>query len=683
MTTAPIPIPGAVSDDFLFEDSDGWNSADGGGAVQTEISSLQFAAGGGEESPNEGLEHTETKYTCAVPHKCVIRCRPDSSADVIEIREGATEIIVRQVWGGWLCLLSGDEEGWTVSNSWHPSTHSHHHCEVPQAESTHDIPTRQFLSSSAPPCGSVFLETDIKADLTTTLNGLDLSRGDEPTLRASIPVQRNLAYNNRRKYGRDDACSDDCMWLLSEPKTEERRERESRRGHLPSSQPRLSYGSGWERFASIYSQQQTLTVPSLLFKWLCALVGILSYTLCLSKIHNISTNKKYDETLIASWASEIAALIYASLFLLGLVHSKLKGNFDFGYDYSSLFVKRGVLLLVVSSVTSAVAGTMWFLSLRWLPRDISLLGWSFHPLCVLCLAYFLGVKSKIGEKVGVATILLGAACSGISDLVGPDRTTTSTLDAVTGGGLSFGGGMLFALFLILSTPLRKKLPSLHAPSGWSIPLSLYMFMITVVSCLTLYSSSVIFFTDSSGMQKPTFFGWKHLAKDAIAAGVLLAVGNAGLIGALGSLPPVVISAVFALQPVLTFLYDLAMQNSDKGVPLPTRTVGALCSLAGTICVCRSAVALIAVVNEPTNSTGSGSRHHSGCSGCMSRGPQSCPVHGIDTLDALPTSSRRPRRSSPRLPRVRGAQDFQIPTNRVLQVQAAPEEEPTPRRHTSK
>ena len=486
--------------------------------------------------------------------------------------------------------------------------------------------------------GSVQL-SDSFCSTASSIPALDLNGGEGPTLRPSIPVQRySRATSHRRKdMGRYDE-AEDCMWLLGDMVN-------------PPSNMTLT--------KIMLEETQPIEVGTLLWAWCCAIVGILAQSFGTAKAKNMSLHhnelQNPHSVLVSFWVSTTQLGFLVLMGLVGTTWSLVKGTAS--WERWSLFrTVRGSLLLGALCVLQGTCLAMWLIAMRYSEREAALVLLSAHPFFVLMFRAIVGggQTSTWGERIGAFVIVLGAACFGLGDLfIPPPDTDSSQWHAAESNPVlsiifTLVASLAFSLALILAKHIQLQKEGREIPLAWLLCLVTTCSLIGMMVVLFLVDGSQRFhFNDSKDRG---VFGWAAHSTlvEVLMLGVLQGFGVLGMYASLKVLPAVIVSAIFAMQPALSFLSDLATSSNVRPVPLPTQSVGVLCIIAGCICVCRSGISRVAVIDEHSLATSNTSQYGS------SRNTLP-PSRGGSTGDVSRTSLPRTRslpRASPRQGRVR-------------------------------
>ena len=596
-------------------------------------------------------EDTTVLYT-ATPQTVFIRRSPSESAEVTNIVENCSELLVLQHVGGWLQVC----DGWVPAGRWvgvgggvgvadtFARTEEQEEVGVEGVEVEVGRPALPaVLSTSLPERGATSSRYCLQkggegvGQGVLALSGLDLAGAGGPTFKPCLPVQRGarVASQKRREVNRRAEHSEDYMWLLGDM--------------APSEEPHLSVTQ------VVLEETRPIRVATLLWAWGCAVVGILCYSVARAKCRNMTHSHSNHTVLVNLWVktTEAAALLLWAAANLGTAFVQGTASRE---RWSILCDSGGVVLLLLSCLAFALSYCFWMVALSHTTMDTGLFFVSCHPALVLAMRAWAGAGSGWGERIGAGVIMLGSACFGLSEYLLPSEQRDHPEQSQPGLGVLYSlvSCLMFAVCLITTKHVRLQKERLHIPLT---PLLLLLSMASLIGMTLLmlvgYKHEYHFTEgDDSGA-----LGWvEHDVGEVVLVGGLSAVGLMGLFGALKTLPVVIISAFFALQPALIFLSDLATSSTDRPVPLPTQSVGVLCIIAGCICVCRSAITAVPLQEEELSSTAT-PRPSEGRSidergeGGASRG-HAQHAHHTQRVKRLPPRRLRSGRSSPYTPQNR-------------------------------
>ena len=236
------------------------------------------------------------------------------------------------------------------------------------------------------------------------------------------------------------------------------------------------------------------------------------------------------------------------------------------------FSLKGMSLMVISGIISGAGSGCWTLSFKYTSVEQSYLFNSFHPtLIIMC--RLLALKPVfIGEGVGLLLGLVGASVTAFT----PD---TAHENKLFGDACSFCSSISLCFYLIASKKVRSHVP-LAA-------------MLTIVCLFSAITQSVMAWAVQDHItldQHPThgIFGYMHPTYLRWWTFMLLvtAVGQAGYIGSLKYLNPVVVSICMTMEPVMAiFIQNAINMFLLQDLEWPTR----LGALGGLMIVLGSAV----------------------------------------------------------------------------------------------
>eukprot|EP00755_Sulcionema_specki_P009745 Sspe_Gene.44540::Locus_21852_Transcript_1_1_Confidence_1.000_Length_2521::g.44540::m.44540 len=632
-------------------------------------SSSYSSPSGSNSSPPTLMKRQPYRLLCPPGMMWSVHAIPSPAATILRQVEDGADIVVLERRNGWLRLADGS--GWVMEEDGGYPCDTEEYPPRPVMCSGRWVPLpaastpeggEEVICNSAPAVHSSLATTEprytlhipvddprrrahyrLSQDLdgTRSLSALDLAtpfaiNGDPsllPMLKPSIPVQRTTAYTHRRGTGHDDRGPQyhDYLWIFGAS-------RERVESNI------LPVAKWWPLL--VKDEGDPIELGSLLWAWMCVLAGILSMSIGESKLKSISDDHAIDRMLLKGWVTMAASVVFIIPATVLLAAQCVRGDFT---GWGGLANRYSLTLVLLATLAYALNEAALLMSYRYAPDNVAVFFFSFHSAAVLAVRIAADLPSGTGQKFGVATVLLGAACCGLSDFFGPDHKSVKADELSVGAALSFTAALLLAAFLVLAKYTRLGRP------GYEVPLAPYLTLMCFWNVLLMTSLTLAFgrhgklsFDDDS---TTGILGGVHIAKDIAIITILDVIGLAGLTSGLRVLPSIIISAVFGMRPVLTFLSSLAVQSSLEPTPLPTLSVGSLFILVGCICVCRSSVTQVVIKEELMQPS---SQHllppgppwlpqsytydqlalaMSHCPTCNTQGPHQCPIHGPDFVEA--------------------------------------------------
>eukprot|EP01064_Diplonema_japonicum_P030769 TRINITY_DN5311_c0_g2_i1.p1 TRINITY_DN5311_c0_g2~~TRINITY_DN5311_c0_g2_i1.p1 ORF type:complete len:549 (+),score=56.14 TRINITY_DN5311_c0_g2_i1:972-2618(+) len=430
---------------------------------------------------------------------------------------------------------------------------------------------RGYRSRSVPERGRKGIPRD--ADEMVTLQSsdnmasLDLVRPHAGcNLKPCIPVQRTTAYTKKRRYGNDAHLPSDNSWLLNVAEI------------TPSPQAaivRITF-RGVMREPSPTNTE----VEPLLLSWFCVVLGVVSCALMSSDVKSMSQ----DDCLVMAWI--YMGAVFFTIIVFSCAACCKSGSFmSREVSQDKLAPKTSSTLLALATLLTGVSSSLWFVAVRYVPRDSGTFFFTFQAAVVLVMKEVVGDGSTTGEKIGVTTTLLGAACFGLTDYIGEDKKSVTASELGKGIPLALASGVIFAISMIMAKFIRSHRGMVHTLPPLIIMYVCMMCFCTVITATVFPGGGAMSFSTNADTG---LLGWTHIVPKWMLLTAYATTTVTCLLYSLQVLPTIVVSAIATLVPPLIFISDLVNQTADSSVPLPTQSVGALCVIAGCVCVCRSA-----------------------------------------------------------------------------------------------
>ena len=243
-----------------------------------------------------------------------------------------------------------------------------------------------------------------------------------------------------------------------------------------------------------------------------------------------------------------------------------------------------LLTICVSGLSASAHFGFWIWSLNHTSLAHSLFFVSTYPLVVVAIMLAQRKRIDVLEAAGVAIGLVGSALlladtSSIDSDADASETGEGGVQGVTfvGDVMAFLGAVVFVVYLYAGQRVR----------GW-MPLFLYTFPMTFVSCLPLLFLTLLFEpTTFAGFTAQSVFGF--LAPSSLVVLLLIAVlpaglGHTGINYVVERVSPLSISVVLTLEPVLGVVVGVLAGVED--VP------GVLTIVGGPVSVCGCILAII-------------------------------------------------------------------------------------------
>eukprot|EP00668_Euglena_longa_P004677 GGOE01005459.1.p1 GENE.GGOE01005459.1~~GGOE01005459.1.p1 ORF type:complete len:685 (-),score=186.99 GGOE01005459.1:350-2350(-) len=265
--------------------------------------------------------------------------------------------------------------------------------------------------------------------------------------------------------------------------------------------------------------------------------------------------------LLGSWNAQGLTL---GFFLCAVVSWLIGDWMESTYRY--FFSLKGLSLMMISGIISGAGSGCWTLSFTQTSVEQSYLFNSFHPtLIILCRLLSLQ-PVFIGEAVGLALGLAGASVSAIT----PDDKFTNKL---FGDALAFMSSISLCFYLLFSKRVRPHvpLPAMLTVVCFFSAVTQTLMALVMDSTLTLdqHPTHGVF-----GYRHPTYFLWWVFML------VVTGIGQAGYIGALKYLNPVVVSICMTSEPAMAmFIGNFLAYFLRQEIEWPTRL-----SLAGGLLI---------------------------------------------------------------------------------------------------
>eukprot|EP00756_Hemistasia_phaeocysticola_P015403 Hpha_TRINITY_DN15410_c3_g4::TRINITY_DN15410_c3_g4_i1::g.173499::m.173499 len=411
-----------------------------------------------------------------------------------------------------------------------------------------------------------------------------------PTLKASMPVQKTTSYTHRRsREGRDDRLPpvNDFLWIFGVSPASAASMLDSDDSWSDSTEP------PWQGWSAACTDDGPRTTPlPLLAAWIALMVGVSAEAAAVQQYRSRAEDEDVEPSLAECWVEQCFVLFVAVGSVSLLLHAAARGGqYSSSSSWKPRFCRRrtltahGWLLLLMISVTYGLGSATWAAARRLTPGNAAVFFHSSHPMAVLMVRASAGAPVRPGETFGASTILLGAACAGLSDIFGPEDHVGSVEQVIGGMALALCSSFCIAIWLMLSKWLRLD----HR--GFDPPLLALLGVSGVGGVVALIVASWLH--KGVGMKSDTarsyLFGWGHETGKWMPLGLLHTVGMMGIIWALKVLPVLAVCGGYAAIPVLIFVGGLAGETTARSTPLPTKSVGALLILVGCVTVCRSSV----------------------------------------------------------------------------------------------
>ena len=270
--------------------------------------------------------------------------------------------------------------------------------------------------------------------------------------------------------------------------------------------------------------------------------------------------------------SEVPPILRAAWRMQGTALVLLPGFLYQAYRTQDLQITRSDFLMVLaSSAFLAAHFASWVWSLDNTSLVHSLLFVNTHPLVLVAIMPLLGEAVRREHLVGVALGFAGA--------------TVALMDVGDGGQVTIAGD--FSAFIGAVTVVGYILIGRHLRSERGMPIFVYAFPVTFGAGAWLSAGTLVFEGTSMGSISPTesLLGWAD--PEWLAWVVYLALGP-GLCGHTGVntvlrwIPPIVVSIVLLMEPVLGALIGLLLTD-DVLIGAPT-VAGGLMMMSGAIMV---------------------------------------------------------------------------------------------------
>eukprot|EP00667_Euglena_gracilis_P003657 EG_transcript_3668 len=272
--------------------------------------------------------------------------------------------------------------------------------------------------------------------------------------------------------------------------------------------------------------------------------------------------------LLGSWNAQGLTL---GFFLCAVVSWLMGDWMESTYRY--FFSLKGLTLMMASGVISGAGSGCWTLSFTQTSVEQSYLFNSFHPTLIILCRLLALQPVFIGEGVGLALGLVGASVSAFT----PDDKHTNKL---FGDALAFVSSVTLCFYLLFSKRVRPHVPlpaMLTVVCFFSAVTQTFM-ALAMDRTLTLdkHPTHGVF-----GYRHPTYFRWWLFML------LVTGVGQAGYIGALKYLNPVVISICMTSEPVMAmFIGNFLAYCLHQEIDWPTRLslAGGLLIVLGSVVV---------------------------------------------------------------------------------------------------
>ena len=232
--------------------------------------------------------------------------------------------------------------------------------------------------------------------------------------------------------------------------------------------------------------------------------------------------------LRASWRMQGSALILLPFFIFQyLKNNKLSIN------------KNDIQLLFLSSIFLALHFGLWVWSLDNTSLVHSLLFVTMHPIIVVALMPILGSSAKKGHIIGAILGVLGAMIT----LADVNKIGDVSL---IGDIAAFGGALTVVGYIFIGRHLRYEK---------NMPVFIYAFPVTLGAGIWLCFATIFFESTSFSTSLPELnvFGWVDsiwliwIVYLSIGPGLM---GHTGINTILKWLPPIMVSSVLLLEPVI-------------------------------------------------------------------------------------------------------------------------------------
>eukprot|EP01063_Lacrimia_lanifica_P026097 TRINITY_DN3460_c1_g3_i1.p1 TRINITY_DN3460_c1_g3~~TRINITY_DN3460_c1_g3_i1.p1 ORF type:complete len:616 (+),score=184.87 TRINITY_DN3460_c1_g3_i1:74-1849(+) len=292
--------------------------------------------------------------------------------------------------------------------------------------------------------------------------------------------------------------------------------------------------------------------------WAILIVGVVSMA-AIGPVIKLMTRHGVSGFLVGCWNAQGLFMMFSTAALLEGVSPR---------DVAYLKTRFGFLLLAAAGTISGLGSGCWTLSFSWTSVPQSYLFNSFHPTLIIAWRLTRGYSVIPAEKVGVVCGLLGASLSLMDGGGGP---------AVPFGDLlAFMSSISLCFYLLASKKARSHLS-----------------LMVNLSCVTFFSalsqSLVACFLNPGGLTFDAHpltgvFGWWQPVHFYLWLGITLVtgIGQAGYIGALKYLNPVIVSICMTTEPATATLF--AMLLLREGLPSGFTIAGGLIIIAASVMV---------------------------------------------------------------------------------------------------
>jgi len=270
--------------------------------------------------------------------------------------------------------------------------------------------------------------------------------------------------------------------------------------------------------------------------------------------------------------SDVPPILRAAWRMQGTALVLLPGFLFQAYRSSDLDITRNDLLLVIaSSAFLAAHFGSWVWSLDNTSLVHSLLFVNTHPLVVVTIMPLMGEAVRRGHLVGVALGFAGA--------------TIALMDVGDGGQVTIAGD--FSAFIGAVTVVGYILIGRHLRSDRRMPIFVYAFPVTLGAGVWLSVGTFLFESSSISSINPTesLLGWADPEWLAWVAYLALGPGLCGHTGVntvLRWIPPIVVSIVLLMEPVLGAIIGLLL--TDDVLIGASTAAGGLMMMAGAVMV---------------------------------------------------------------------------------------------------
>jgi len=309
-----------------------------------------------------------------------------------------------------------------------------------------------------------------------------------------------------------------------------------------------------------------------LFGWMVLLAGVTMMATVgpiSAEILKIQVNgRSISGFMLGSWNAQGLVLCFFSWSVI----SWLMGDWTEA-THRYFFSLKGMSLMMAAGIISGAGSGCWTLSFTQTTVEQSYLFNSFHPTLIILCRLLTLQPIYIGETLGLALGLMGAAVSAFT----PDDNHSSKL---FGDALAFMSSISLCFYLLFSKRLRPHLP---LPAMLTI---VCFFSAVTQTCMALAVEHEI-----TPDRHPThgIFGYLNGVYLHWWLFMLLvtAVGQAGYIGALKYLTPVVVSISMTTEPVMAMVIGNLLSHflhQPVEWPTPLSLSGGLLIVLGSMVV---------------------------------------------------------------------------------------------------